>query len=172
MSAFDPFTWISRQNVSRLLERLAARGWHIATAESLTGGLLGAVLTSIPGASRVYAGGVVSYGNDAKQSLLGISSTLLKACGAVSKEVAVAMADGCRRLFGINLAIAVTGVAGPATDACGTPVGTVFVAYSSRKGCRVVSLFIEGTRDLIRSESVIAAIALAGEAMDETDCTS
>jgi PncC family amidohydrolase len=169
MNAFDPFVWIPRESVSRLLERLAGHGWRIATAESVTGGLLGAVLTSIPGASRVYTGGIVSYCDDAKRSLLGVPASLLEMYGAVSREVAIAMAGGCRQLFDADLAMATTGVAGPAADAHGTPVGTVFVAYATRQTCRAVGLSVDGTRDLIRSQSVIAAVALAGEAMDDAE---
>lgn len=103
-----------------VLQKLRGRGWRLATAESCTGGLLGSLLTAIPGASDVYAGGVVSYANELKESLLGVPAALLATHGAVSAEVARSMAEGARRL-GAECGVAVTGIAGPSGEATRSP---------------------------------------------------
>lgn len=144
---------------------LVRAGVTVATAESLTGGLLGAALTTISGSSATYRGGVVAYATDAKASLLGVSANLLAERGAVDAEVAVAMAAGCRDAFGATYGVATTGVAGP-TEQDGKPVGTVFVAIvgpddDARQGGggRVVrELLLRGSRERIRQASVTAAL--------------
>jgi len=108
------------QVAQQLLDLVEARRWHLATAESLTGGMVGAVVTAVPGASRVYVGGVVAYTDEQKARLLGVSENALLRSGAVSEEVASAMAGGCRTRLGADVGVATTGVAGPAADARGT----------------------------------------------------
>ena len=105
-------------------------GKTLATAESCTGGMIGAALTAIPGSSAVYKGGVISYTNQIKHDLLGVSQLLLKEKGAVSKEVAEAMAVGVRNTMKADVAVSVTGLAGPGGDEYGNPVGTVFIGYA------------------------------------------
>ncbi|MGG5260506.1 CinA family protein [Phycicoccus avicenniae] len=134
-------------------------GLGVATAESLTGGLVCAALTDVPGSSAVVRGGVVSYATDVKASVLGVDVGLLAARGAVDPDVAVAMAEGVRRLLGSDLAVATTGVAGP-DPADGQPVGTVFVGVAGPAGTAVERHALSGDRAAVRSASVAAALDL------------
>ncbi|HEX2195019.1 MAG TPA: CinA family protein [Candidatus Limnocylindria bacterium] len=117
---------------ARLGELLLSRGWKLATAESSTGGLIGHVITLVPGASRYYVGGVISYSNQAKEVELAVPHDLITQHGAVSPEVAQGMADGVRTRFGVELGVAVTGIAGPEGGSREKPVGTHYVAVSLR----------------------------------------
>ena len=117
---------------ARLGEALLERGWRLATAESSTGGLIGHVITLVPGASRYYVGGVISYSNLAKEVELGVPHEMMEEHGAVSAEVAQAMAEGVRARFNAELGLAVTGIAGPEGGTPGKPVGTHYVAVSLR----------------------------------------
>ena len=117
---------------------LKEKGWTFATAESCTGGRVAARITALPGSSSVYRGGVVSYWSEVKADVLGVPQELLDTCGAVSEEVARAMAQGARRLTGADLAVSVTGVAGPDSDDRGNPVGLVYIGLDTPTGtyCR------------------------------------
>jgi nicotinamide-nucleotide amidase len=117
-----------------LVGLLAERGLTIGTAESLTAGLLAAAITDVPGASRVFRGGVVSYATDLKRDLLGVDADLLARVGAVDPAVASAMAAGARTRLGVDLALATTGVAGP-DGQDGQPPGTVWVALADARTC-------------------------------------
>jgi nicotinamide-nucleotide amidase len=117
---------------ARLGELLLERGWRLATAESSTGGLIGHVITLVPGASRYYVGGVISYSNLAKEVELGVPHELIEEHGAVSAEVAQAMAVGVRTRFNVELGVAVTGIAGPEGGTQGKPVGTHYICVSLR----------------------------------------
>ena len=119
------------------LEAAADRGHTIASAESCTGGLVAHALTEVPGSSATFRGGVVAYANDAKVALLGVDPGLLERHGAVSAEVAVAMAEGARSRLGADLAVAVTGVAGPDGGTAEKPVGLVYVCAAGPDGSRV-----------------------------------
>ncbi|MDZ8201810.1 CinA family protein [Microbacterium sp. SSW1-59] len=145
---------------SELLDALRGRGWTIACAESLTGGLVCAQLTAVPGASAVVRGGVVAYATDLKADMLGVASELLAERGPVDAEVAVAMADGVRGALGAEVGIATTGVAGPEPQGS-APVGRVFIAAAGPHGRRTEKLDLDGTREDIRRETVRQAIALA-----------
>ena len=123
----------------------------VGTAESCTGGRIAEALISVPGASNYFKGGVVSYTNEVKNHVLGVPSSLLEACGAVSEPVARAMAMGVRVLTGSDLAVAVTGLAGPDGDDRGNPVGTVFAALSAPEGVFVRRLALSGDREHIRT---------------------
>ncbi len=142
-----------------LVRALTARGLTVATAESLTGGLVCATLTDVPGASAVVRGGVVSYAADVKASVLGVDPALLARVGAVDGDVAAAMAAGVRDLLGADLGVATTGVAGP-EPADGQPVGTVYVAVVGPAGTRVERHAFEGDRAEIRRDSVESALRL------------
>jgi nicotinamide-nucleotide amidase len=148
-----------------LIRRLIARGWTVAVAESLTGGLVVSALVSVAGASATVRGGVVAYATALKHSLLGVDAALLAAEGAVHPEVARQMADGVRSAAAVgglaaDVGIATTGVAGP-TAQDGRPVGTVHIAVVTPDETRVVTLALEGDRSRIRSEATTAALALA-----------
>ena len=132
---------------------LKARGLSLGTAESCTGGLMAKRLTDLPGASAVFRGGVVSYTNEVKSRLLGVSGQLLEARGAVCAEVAQAMAQGARRALGCDVAVATTGVAGPDSDDWGNPVGLVYVALDTPEGGWIRALNLAGAkvrRDRVR----------------------
>lgn len=140
-------------------------GLLLATAESLTGGLIAARLTDVPGASAVLRGGVVSYTNEVKNAVLGVPQALLDEHGPVSEPVARAMAEGARRACLADVAVAVTGVAGPARDERENPVGTVYIAAATEKGtvCALHRFGEDKTRAAIRSLTADAAVALALE---------
>jgi nicotinamide-nucleotide amidase len=138
---------------------LAARDGTLAVAESLTGGLLAAALTAVPGASAVFRGGVVAYATEVKAALLGVPNDLLERHGAVHPSVATAMAEGARRRVGAAVGAATTGVAGP-DPADGQPVGTVFIAVSSPGGTAVRQLALSGGRRQIRLATVQRALEL------------
>jgi len=141
---------------------LSASGRTLAVAESCTGGLLGGAVTSIPGSSLYFSGGVVAYGDSAKTSLLAVPPELIVARGAVSREVALAMAEGVLSLFRADLAIAVTGVAGPGGGSRGKPVGTVWVAVVASGGVRYAHRFrFPGGREAVRRETVRASLGAA-----------
>jgi nicotinamide-nucleotide amidase len=149
---------------ARIHRALLERGLTCATAESLTGGLIGAHLTSVPGTSATYRGGVVTYATDTKASLLGVPEDLLAAEGAVHPDVAEAMAAGVRRLLGADFGLAVTGVAGP-TPQDGRPVGTVYAGLVGPGGNAQTRLFrFTGDRVGIRYRTVEGALELLDSA--------
>lgn len=138
---------------------LRARGQSLAVAESCTGGLLGAALTAVPGSSDIFVGGVIAYANQVKTALLGVDRELLEGVGAVSEEVALAMARGVRDLLGSGSAAAVTGVAGPGAEP-GKPAGLVFAAVVDDRGERVQRLDGDRGREGNRAAAVRAALQL------------
>lgn len=141
---------------------LRERELTLSAAESCTGGLIAKRITDLPGASQVFRGGVVSYTNDVKAGVLGVPERLLEECGAVSEPVARAMAEGCRRVCGSDLAVAVTGVAGPDSDDRGNEVGTVFIALASGQGtvCKKLSCGKGRGRDRVRTAAAQNAFDL------------
>ena len=145
--------------VSRLL---LERSLTLSAAESCTGGLIAKRLTDLPGASRVFRGGVVSYTNSVKAGVLGVPEALLEEYGAVSEPVARAMAEGCRRVCGSDLAVSVTGVAGPNADDRGTEVGTVYIALAARERtiCKKLACGRGRGRDRVRSAAASNAFDL------------
>jgi nicotinamide-nucleotide amidase len=136
-----------------VLERCRAHQLTIGVAESCTGGLLGARLTAIPGSSDVVLGGVISYANDVKSSLLGVDDSLIKDRGAVSEEVAVAMAVGARKATHASVGLAITGVAGPGGGTAEKPVGTVWIAVDINGDTQTRLLRMWGDREEIRERS-------------------
>jgi nicotinamide-nucleotide amidase len=145
-----------------LVARLTAAGQTVAVAESLTGGLVAAALTDIPGASVVVRGGVLAYATDLKAQVLGVDKALLARAGAVDADVAEQMASGVRSLMGATYGLATTGVAGP-DQVEGKPVGTVFVAVVGPGTSRVQALSLSGDRREVRAHSVLAVLALLTE---------
>jgi PncC family amidohydrolase len=142
-----------------VIELLTARGETIAVAESLTGGMLAAALTAIPGASAAVRGGLVTYATDLKASLLGVPSALLDRHGAVHPAVAAAMAEGARHRLAAVVGAATTGVAGPDPQD-GQPVGTVYIAVSAGGRTVVQSLTLSGDRGQIRLATVERLLGL------------
>jgi PncC family amidohydrolase len=136
----------------------ALQGKSLVTAESLTGGGIGAVLTCIPGASTVFKGGIISYTNEVKRGLLGVSKHELEASGAVSEPVARQMALGARRMLHADIAVSVTGLAGPSGDEFGHAVGTVFIGYADAASTRVREYHFEGDREAVRDQTIEAAL--------------
>ena len=135
----------------QVIAALKARGLTLAAAESCTGGLTAKRLTDVPGASAVFLGGVVSYTNGVKERALGVPHDMLEEYGAVSEPVARAMAEGVRRLTCADLALSVTGVAGPDKDDRGHDVGTVYIALSAQNETTVQLLHLSGGRSAIRA---------------------
>jgi nicotinamide-nucleotide amidase len=149
-----------------VLAALKARGATVAVAESLTGGLLTAALTTPAGASVAVRGGLVVYATDLKAALAGVPAPLLDAQGPVSPDVAAALAAGARDRLGATYGLSLTGVAGP--DPQGdTPVGTVFAGIAGPGGGEVRHLMLTGDRAEIRAASVRAALALLGERLSD-----
>lgn len=146
------------KNASEVIELLA--GKTLATAESCTGGGIGQALTAVPGASAVYKGGIISYCNEVKTKLLGVSGNVLEKYGPVSSQVAEAMASGARKALDADIAVSVTGLAGPTGDEYGNPVGTVFIGYADGKACVSKAFHFSGNRDAVRTQSVAAALEL------------
>lgn len=150
-----------------LIADLARRGWRVAVAESLTGGLLIAELTSVPGASAVVSGGVVAYDAEVKSSVLGVDAELLERVGPVDAEVARQLAEGARHALAVggsaaDVGIATTGVAGPDPHG-GFDPGTVWLGASIRGELHATLLNLSGTRDEIRAQTVARAIRWVNE---------
>lgn len=156
----------------RIRGDLVRLGATLGTAESLTGGLISATLTAVPGASAAFRGGIVCYATDTKRDLLGVDPALLAAQGAVHPEVAQAMAKGARRALGATYGLAVTGVAGPEPQD-GQPVGTVFAAVSGPGGqMRTAEWLLAGDRSAIREETTRRALMLVTATMTENTSTA
>jgi len=148
----------TRTLAAQLVAALQGRDDSVATAESLTGGLLAGFLTSVPGASAVFPGGLVSYSTDVKQDVLNVPPDVVAAHGVVSGACAEAMATGVRDLLGSTYGVSTTGVAGPETQE-GKPVGTVFVGVAGPDGTRALELSLDGDRAEIRESSCVAAMS-------------
>jgi len=149
-----------------VLELLGRRGWRLATAESCTGGMIGAHITAVPGSSTCYVGGVVAYSNEVKRKLLAVPEEVLSERGAVSREAALAMADGARAL-GADCGLAVTGIAGPAGGSDGKPVGTVHIAASVPGRARHVLHQFPGDRAMVREITANFALDLLRRVLGE-----
>ncbi len=148
----------------------ALAGKTLATAESCTVGGIGAALTAVPGSSAVYKGGIVSYCNELKHRILGVPTELLESCGAVSAPVACAMAEGARQLCKTDVAVSVTGLAGPDGDGYGNPVGTVFVGYADDRGSVSRHYVFSGGREGVRRQALEAALDLILENVCSKGC--
>ena len=150
--------------VLRLLED---RGWTLGTAESATGGLVAARITSVPGASRVFRGSIVAYATDLKETRLGVPSDMIATHGAVSEAVGVAMAEGARSALGVDVAVGVTGSAGP--DPQEQPVGTVVVAVATPDATNVRTLRMPGDRERVRTFATTASLQLLRRSLQDAD---
>jgi len=145
--------------VRALAAALLARGWRLATAESCTGGLVAAACTSVAGSSDWFERGFVTYSNEAKVESLGVDAALIAAHGAVSEEVARAMVRGALAHSRAQLALAVTGIAGPTGAVPGKPVGTVWLAWGDASQVRAERLQLGGERAAVRDAAAAAALA-------------
>jgi nicotinamide-nucleotide amidase len=153
-----------------VLDLCRARGWHIATAESCTGGLVVAALTAVAGSSTVVERGFVAYSNEAKAELLGVPPATIAAHGAVSAETTAAMARGALARAPVDLAVAITGVAGPGGGSGEKPVGLVIFAVARRDGmCRTERHVFAGDRTAVREAAVKMALGLLADAAKPAD---
>ena len=136
------------------------QGKTLVTAESITGGGIGAAITAISGASSVYKGGVISYCDEVKRDVLGVPEEILQRYGAISAWTAGYMASGVRKLLNADYAVSVTGLAGPTGDDFGHPVGTVFIGFESQSKALVKQYHFTGDRASIRNQTIDAALQL------------
>lgn len=152
-----------------ILAELERRGWHLVTAESCTGGMISAALTAIPGSSRSYLGGAVVYSNELKHRLLGVPEEIFRSFGAVSAECATAMVDGAAEKFGAECAVAVTGIAGPASDDTQKPVGLVYIGVRAGEKRIVQEFHFSGDRNCVRERSCGNALLLLYRLLQEEE---
>jgi len=152
------------ETIGRLLRK---RGWRLSTAESCTGGLIGHRITNIPGSSDYFDGGVITYSNDAKRELLKVPEEVIRTYGAVSRQTAVAMAEGIRKLRGVEIGIGVTGIAGPAGGTEAKPVGLVYIALSSPVRVECKEFRFNGDREMIKLQASEAALNMIRRLLEE-----
>lgn len=149
-----------RQVAENLVALLKARGLVCATAESCTGGGVGSAITAIPGSSAVFAGGVISYANEVKCDVLGVKASTLETVGAVSSETAAQMAEGVRKLLKVDIAVSLTGIAGPDGGSEEKPVGLVWFGLSTAQGTRTEKAIFRGDREKIRESAIVHALGM------------
>jgi nicotinamide-nucleotide amidase len=149
-----------RETVEALGQCLLERKWMAATAESCTGGLIGHCLTGVSGSSGWFAGGLISYSNDIKMRLLGVSPETLAQQGAVSEETVRAMVTGAKTLFACQAGVAVSGIAGPTGGTPTKPVGTVWIAACVPGALTTEEHHFDGDRDAVKNQTALAATAL------------
>lgn len=147
--------------IKALVEKLNEKHMTISTAESCTGGMIGACITSVAGASNVYNEGYITYSNDAKEKNLGVSHDILETYGAVSEYTAREMADGVRKKSNADIGIAVTGIAGPGGGTKDKPVGLVYIGIATKDNVEAHKFIFLGGRDAVRKSTVENAIRLA-----------
>lgn len=152
----------------RLVKVLTEKKMTCATAESCTGGGVGFAITSVSGSSAVFWGGVISYDNSVKQGVLGVPEEVLATKGAVSSECAAAMAEGARRLLKTDLAVSLTGIAGPGGGSAEKPVGLVWFGIASKAGTITEKQVFPGDREAVRAAAIEHALGLLLEAADRT----
>ena len=146
---------------------LAEASWRLATAESCSGGLVGHLITEIPGSSAYYQGGVIAYDNAVKRDILGVSPATLESVGAVSEACAREMAEGARQLLQTDVAIATTGIAGPGGGSPEKPVGLVFIAVATPAATRCERHVFGGDRTIIKELTARRALELLRGALDQ-----
>lgn len=149
-----------RKVAGNLVALMKAQGLTCATAESCTGGGVGSAITAIPGSSAVFAGGVISYSNEVKRDVLGVSEQDLNRVGAVSCEVAGQMAAGVRGLLKVDIAVSLTGIAGPDGGSAAKPVGLVWFGVATKDGVRTEKAIFGGDRDMVREQAIMHALGM------------
>ena len=147
----------------QIILKLIEKNITLSTAESCTGGSLGKIITSVPGASSIYGYGFITYANEAKENLLGVPHEVLQSVGAVSPETALAMAEGAKRVSGSDIAVSVTGIAGPGGGTPEKPVGLVYVAIAHKDGSEYRKLNLDGNRDQVRTKTCDEVFKLINE---------
>jgi nicotinamide-nucleotide amidase len=162
------FTRDGRRVEDFVLDLCRQLGWTLATAESITGGLIGARLTSVPGSSDVFVGSVVAYANEIKESELGVPAALLAEHGAVSAEAAAAMASGVRERLRADVSVAVTGIAGPGGATPAKPVGLVYLHGETPDQSQGIEFQLPGDRETIRTRTTVAALHLLRRLLSQT----
>lgn len=150
-----------------LCKNLLEKGLKIATAESCTGGLIAAKITSVSGASGCFDAGVVTYSNTQKHKLLGVRKKTLKKYGAVSEETVLEMCKGVRNLAKADVGVSVTGIAGPTGGTPEKPVGTVWIGVCSKNEHKAQRFLFDGSRDEVREQTVVKALELANDIAKE-----
>lgn len=146
---------ILMQKAAQVYELLSSLGKTVSTAESCTGGMIGACLTAVPGVSEVYGYGFVTYSNEAKQALLGVKKSTLDAFGAVSEQTVAEMAEGAMAKSGSDVAVSVSGIAGPGGGTAEKPVGLVYVGFACKDSAtKTYKLLLSGDRDSVRRQTV------------------
>ena len=160
-----PFADATLKLAEKIIENCAARELSLAAAESCTGGLIAACLTEIPGSSAVVDRGFVTYSNRAKQELLGVAADILLGHGAVSAEVAEAMAIGAKKRANVDLAIAVTGIAGPGGGSAAKPVGLVYLALAHKEQVQIAREIFPGDRQAVRQATLMRALVMIEEVL-------
>ncbi len=153
---------------ARVAELLKKHKRTVATAESCTGGLIAKLLTDIPGSSEYFIEGVVAYANESKTRLLGVPAQLITEHGAVSRQVAAAMALGCRAKSSADFALSTTGIAGPTGGTPEKPVGLIYIGLADPHGCRVEELRLDPTlsRNAIRQHATRIALSMLTKVLD------
>ncbi len=154
-------------SADRLVNRLVQLGRTCSTAESCTGGGIGFAITAVPGSSAVFRGGVISYDNSVKHEVLGVAEEILETKGAVSRECAMAMADGARRLMKTDISVSVTGIAGPGGGSAEKPVGLVWFGLSTARGTSAERMVFPGGRAEVRAATVEHALGLLLSALGQ-----
>ena len=148
---------------SEIISKLIEKNITLATAESCTGGSLGKIITSVSGVSQIYGYGFITYANEAKEKILGVPHEVLETVGAVSSETALAMAEGARRVSGSDIAVSVTGIAGPTGGTPEKPVGLVYIAIADKNGSEFRKLNLSGDRDEVRRKTCDEVFRLVAE---------
>jgi len=149
-----------------IISKLVEKNITISTAESCTGGSLGKIITSVSGVSAIYGYGFITYANEAKEKILGVKHETLKKHGAVSPETALEMALGARRVSGSDIAVSVTGIAGPGGGTKEKPVGLVYIAIADKDGAEFRKLNLDGNRDEVRAETCDRVFRLIKEKLN------
>ena len=150
----------------QIIAKLVEMNITLSTAESCTGGSLGKLITSVPGVSSIYGYGFITYANEAKEKILGVSHETLEKYGAVSSETALQMALGARRVSGSDIAVSVTGIAGPGGGTAEKPVGLVYIAIADENGAEYRKLNLSGDRDEVRAKTCDQVFALIKEKLN------
>ncbi|MGQ9817860.1 MAG: CinA family protein [bacterium] len=149
---------------------LSKNGLSLSVCESCTGGMLGSVITEVPGSSKYFKGGIIAYSNEVKRGVVGVKTKTLRKFGAVSEQTAQQMAQGVRRIIKTDIGISITGIAGPAGGTRGKPVGTVFIGIADNKKTRIYKFHFKGNRNQIRKRVCIQALKLLVDHINSNLC--